>query len=81
MTKQTGLYLVGAAVVAGILYSVYRLAKPNTATINNTPNNVSSSVAVPFNNLLYGPSGLVPLLFPGDIANTTDTAQTNPGVV
>lgn len=78
MTKRTGYFLVGGAVVAGIFYAMYKLARPNTQNINNVPNSVSSSSAVPFNNLLLGSTGLVPLVLPGDISNTTGTAQTNP---
>lgn len=81
MTKKTGLILIGGAIVAGILYATYKLAQPNTASVNNEPNNVSSSVATPFNNLVFGVDGLVPINLPGDISNTTGTAQTNPGVV
>lgn len=78
--KHLGWYLVGGAVVAGFAYALYRLTQP-LPNGSNTPNSVSSSVAAPLNSNLYGVTGFTNILLPGDIANTTDVAQTNPGVV
>lgn len=77
--KHIGLIVIGAAVVAGFAYAIYKTATPNTQNINNVPSSASTSSFAPFNALTYGVGGLTPVTFSGDIANTTQTAQTNPG--
>lgn len=76
--KHIGWWLVGAAVVAGFAYSLYKTATP-APNSSSTPDTASTSVMPPLYPAAVGVSGLVPFTFSGDISNTTAIAPTNPG--